>query len=84
MNLLFRAFGTRWFPPSDHFEMHGDGPESELTLKALLYVTFSCSFVTSGSGVILIVSIPDNCVLPSYTSTDSQEIPYTVQSSQIK
>ena len=31
---------------SDHFEIHGDGPESELTLKAFLYVTFSCSFVT--------------------------------------
>ena len=27
------------------FGIHGDGPESELTLKALLYVTFS-SFVT--------------------------------------
>ena len=43
---------TRWFSPSDHFEIHGDGPESELTLKALLYVTFSCSFVTFPQGVL--------------------------------
>ena len=35
------------------FGIHGDGPESGLTLKALLYVT----------GLILIVSIPDICVL---------------------
>ena len=35
----FRAFGTRWFPPSDHFEIHGDGLESELTSRRLeLYV----------------------------------------------
>ena len=48
--------------------MHGDGPESELTLMALLCVTFFffCHFPIrcSGSGVILIVSIPDICVLP--------------------
>ena len=40
--------------------------ESALTLKALLYVTFSCSIRCSGSGVILIVSIPDICVLPYF------------------
>ena len=33
------------------FGIHGDGPESELTLKALLYVTFS-SFVTFPYGVL--------------------------------
>ena len=61
-----------------HFEfpsLIGDctgSSESELTLKALLYVTFSCSFATfptircSGSDVILIVSIPDICVLPYF------------------
>ena len=64
------------------FGIHGDGPESGLTLKALLYVTFSCYFVTSVSGVILIVSIPDICVLPYFLY--SQEIQYTVLSSQIK
>ena len=31
----FRAFGTRRFPPSDHFEIHSDGPESELTSRRL-------------------------------------------------
>ena len=38
-------------------------------------------------GVVLIVSISDICLLPyfyTHTSTDSQEIPYTVLSSQIK
>ena len=33
------------------FGIHGDGPESGLTLKALLYVTFS-SFVTFPYGVL--------------------------------
>ena len=59
-----------------HFEfpsLKGDctgSSESELTLKALLYATLTCSFVISircsGSGVILIVSIPDICVLPYF------------------
>ena len=38
-------------------------------------------------GVVLIVSIPDICLLPyfyTHTSTDSQEIPCTLLSSQIK
>ena len=59
-----------------HFEfpsLKGDctgSSESELTLKALLYATFSCSFVTFPKGVmdqvILIVSIPDICVFPYF------------------
>ena len=57
-----RAFGTRWFPSSDHFEIQGDGPDSEL--KALRTVCdvflFFCHFPIrcSGSGVVPIVSIP--------------------------
>ena len=55
----FRAFGTRWFLPSDHFEIHGDGPESELTSRRDVFLFF-CHFPMrcSGSGVVLIVSIP--------------------------
>ena len=57
-----------------HFEfpsLKGDctgSSESELTLKALLYSTFSCHFPIkcSGSGVVLIVSIPAICVLPYF------------------
>ena len=87
----FRAFGARWFPPSDHFAIHGDGPESELTSRYFVcdVFLFFCHFPIrcSGSGVGLILSIPDICLLPyfyTHTSTDLQEIPYTMLSSQIK
>ena len=60
-----------------HFEfpsLKGDctgSSESELTLKSVLYVAFFLFFChfpirCSGSGVILIVSIPDICVLPYF------------------
>ena len=59
-----------------HFEfpsLKGDctgSSESKLTPKALPYVTFSCYLSLSHkvfcSGVILIVSIPDICVLPYF------------------
>ena len=78
-----------------HFEfpiLKGDCTgSSELTLQrfCMHVFLFFCHFPIrcSGSGVILIVSIPDICVLPyilTQTSTDSQEIPYSVLSSQIK
>ena len=46
---LYPSSALHPFVPSaldDHFEIHCDGPESELTLKAPLYVTFSCSSIT--------------------------------------
>ena len=51
--------------------IHGEGPESELTIKALQSVCdvfFFCHFPIrcSGSGVVLIVSIPDIWVLPHF------------------
>ena len=59
-------------------------------LYAFLYGTFSSAFVTFPQGVsgqvwYLIVSTPDICLLPycfTHTSTDSQEIAYTMLSSQ--
>ena len=61
----FRAFGTRWFPPSDHFEIHSDGPESELTSRRLeLYVTFSCSL--SLSHKVFWVRCGNNCIDSSH------------------
>ena len=83
-----RAVGTRWFPPSDHFEIHGDGPESELTSRRRSVCDvflFFCHFPIgcSGSGVVLIVSIP-SLFFYTNTTTNSQEIPYTVLSFQIK
>ena len=52
------CLGTRWFPPSDHFEIHDDGPESEHQGASVCGVfLFFCHFPIrcSGSGVILFV-----------------------------
>ena len=52
------------------FGIHGDGPESGLNPQgaSICEVFFFCHFPIrfSGSGVILIVSIPDICVLPHF------------------
>ena len=52
------------------FGIHGDGPESGLNPQgaSICEVFFFCHFPIrfSGSGVILIVSIPDICVRPHF------------------
>ena len=81
-------FGMIKLNESDHFEKHGDGCESELTSRR--FCMWRILVLLSLSHKVFWVRCGTNCIDSFFvtfytpTSTDSQEIPYTVLSSQIK